>query len=530
MTAPPAPPTTDATVAALPVPNPQPQVDLRQALGIITLAWAFGAMWMFTINGAAMNRFGKAIGMTDAAFGFLAALPFVGTAMQLPAIYYIARLGHRRSVFLWFGVINRLLWIVAAIVPWLLPDGSPWRWRTVLVILAVSWMMNHVSTPAWYSWMSDLIPRRIRGRYFGNRVRLGQVAGLITTLLAGMVLDKAAAYGAAAGEPEYGQSMLVVSSVLLALAGVLGVIDIVCFVRVPDVHDVPADRTLSWGRFLSVPLADRDFRTLMVFSFTLTMATGFMGHYTMLYMFDVIGVSSSRVNVLLVLVPLMCQAIMVKFWGGAIDRMGCKPVLVVCLLLTTGGGFGWLLIQPGHLWFGYIIALSASLAWSGVDLANMTLGMRMAGRDEKSGLVTGHQALNSFALAMGGMCSGLMAAGVARNLHDWSTVLSWPALGLSHDGWAGADLALTYHGLLFFGSGVLRLVALGVILKFHEPKAAETRDAIRYVTDGIWSTMKMSVVVPTRFASVAGQTFVRHARLRVARHPRRPSSKTNDRT
>jgi hypothetical protein len=114
-------------------------------------------------------------------------------------------------------------------------------------------------------------------------------------------------------------------------------------------------------------------------------------------------------------------------------------------------------------------------------------------------------------------------------LHDWHWTLSLPAVGLSREGWAGSDFAFTYHSLLFFLSGVIRLVALAVILNFHEPKAAETRDAIRYVTDGIWSTMRLSMIVPTKLASVASQRLAKHARLRVARHPRKQGTKTNGR-
>jgi hypothetical protein len=54
-----------------------------------------------------------------------------------------------------------------------------------------SGLCGHVANPAWVSWMADLVPIRIRGRYFSRRKQVGMFVGAIVTIGVGVLLDKA---------------------------------------------------------------------------------------------------------------------------------------------------------------------------------------------------------------------------------------------------------------------------------------------------------------------------------------------------
>ncbi|NJL31665.1 MAG: hypothetical protein HC898_08555, partial [Phycisphaerales bacterium] len=62
-------------------------------------------------------------------------------------------------------------------------------WMTLLVLLFINWAIANMPAPAWMSWMSDVIPRKVRGRYFAFRNRIGQMVGISITLLIGYMLD-----------------------------------------------------------------------------------------------------------------------------------------------------------------------------------------------------------------------------------------------------------------------------------------------------------------------------------------------------
>ena len=86
----------------------------RSSLRLVTLAWVFGAAWMYITTGAALTRFAQWLDMPKFGFGLLAALPFAGALSQLPASYMVERYGGRKRTFLIAGIIHRALWLAIA--------------------------------------------------------------------------------------------------------------------------------------------------------------------------------------------------------------------------------------------------------------------------------------------------------------------------------------------------------------------------------------------------------------------------------
>jgi MFS family permease len=182
------------------------------------------------------------------------------------------------------------------------------------------------------------------------------------------------------------------------------------------------------------------------------------------------------------------------FWGRIVDRFGSKPALLAAGILVVNGATSWILVTPESWIPGYLLVLSSSFAWAGMDIASFNLLLRMTQprggpRTSDSAVV----AINSVAVAIAGTLSGLFGGGVAEWLgSDWrTTVLGWP---------------MTYHGVLFLCSGILRLAAVGWILTLKEPPGAiATRDALRYMAADIYSNLLQATIFPARM-------FIRLAR------------------
>ncbi len=470
------------------IPPGLASATLRRHLRWITIAWVFGTVWLWAISGAAMTQFALALGMPDYAFGYLAALPFLGTLIQVPTSYWLERYGHRRALFLWTGAIHRALWSVAAAIPWILPGLEAHWWKALIGLLLVSWIFGHASGPAWMNWMSDLIPRRVRGRYFAVRNLVTLPIGILTTLAIGYVVDLAAT--AEATRSHDTQIMLLVTASVLAAGGVFGVMDILCFNRVPDPSPPPARADVNLFRLMREPLRDRHFRRYLGFNFTFILATGFVGQYVWLYVLDVVEWSNWTANLLLIAVPLMLRMLVLKPWGRLIDRLGKKPVLLISGAFTVFGSFGWLLIGPERFWLGYAIIVLTSLAWPGMEIANFNFTLDFAGtrqgRSHSQAAGTACVALNSLGISIGGVLSGLIGAGVAKGLAD----LSVPV--------ALTGTVFTYHAVLFLISTVLRAVSLGFAAGLEEPKATGTRDAMRYMTSATYSNVRQAFSMPVR--------------------------------
>jgi hypothetical protein len=150
------------------------------------------------------------------------------------------------------------------------------------------------------------------------------------------------------------------------------------------------------------------------------------------------------------------------------------------------GAVVWIFVGEGHLFPGYAGILLAAFAWPGLELASYNILLGLVERKAGTAKNTAYVAINSVVVAVAGLLSGLFGGVLAHNLKDW------------HGAWFG--LPVTYHGILFLTSSVLRVVGLGAIMKIEEPGAFSTRSAFRHVAGEMYSNLQGVLLMPVRLA------------------------------
>src|SRR5262245_26280985 len=167
---------------------------LRRAMGLVTLAWVFGSVWMTATAGAPLTLYAQSLRASEFQFGLLSAVPFIASLVSMPASALIERTGKRKMIFLLGGYVNRLLWVPIALIPfWLVSHGRSSYAAAMSIFLVLMFLMHAsgaVGGPAWVSWMADLVPDRARGRYFSRRRQWGIGSAIPAALLAGWMLDR----------------------------------------------------------------------------------------------------------------------------------------------------------------------------------------------------------------------------------------------------------------------------------------------------------------------------------------------------
>jgi len=454
--------------------------SLRRSLRLVKLAWVCGAVWLYITTGAVLTRYAKLVELPPYGYGLLAALPFAGSLFQLPASLFLERYGHRKKWFIGLGIVHRALWLVIALLPWVLP--APWRWPGFLVTTAVSWIAGQMIVPAWVGWMGDLVPARIRGRYFSRRTQLGQLVGLVTTVTTGFLLDRATAAGEAA--------LLQMLSVALAVAAGAGIADFLFFLPVRAVESRAPNAAVSAAGLLRAPLADANFRRFLGFTMTLTFGTGFLAQFFWLYAFEELKFGNATANLMLVVIPLLTVAATSPFWGRVMDRVGRKPVLLVAGLLIVPGSFWWVLMTPTTLWPWYLGVILATAVWPAIELANFNVLLNLREDESTRRQAGGYVAVGSLAVALAGALSGMFGGAVAQACRD------------ARPQWLGIEW--TYHRVLFTVSSAFRLLAVGWLIGFRDPKAVTTRAALRYMGTNVYSNLQQAFFLPVRFLSRLG--------------------------
>jgi MFS family permease len=458
----------------------------RRSMWYVTVAWFFGAVWMYITTGAVLTQYAKSLHVSEFGFGLLASLPYLGALMQLPSSYFLERYGHRKSVFIICNLIHRLAWLGIAVIPWVLPESM--GAMTMLGMIAMSYMFSHLATPAWVSWMADLVPTRIRGRYFSRRNQLGQMVGLCVTILIGFFLDRARVLP--------GNVFLKTISVLLAFSALMGAMDIICFFFVPDRKSYQPDSKIKLWTIIRGPLADANFRRFLGFMGTMTFAIGYIGQFIWLYAFDVIGLNNVQANIMLVVIPLCVTMLFYPIWGRLVDRLGRKPVLLIAGILVVNGGAAWAFVRPGNWWLGYIAVLLATAAWPGIEVGNFNLLLNLTvSKNGRSRQGSAYSAINSLVVAVSGILSGLFGGFIAHAFKDWHGML-W-------------GVPLTYHSLLFLISAGLRFASLGWLIGLKDTGSQSTRFAMRYVITSFYSNVQQAVFTPIRVLGRLGKLSYR---------------------
>lgn len=475
---------------SLPQPGPAadaaeapPPVDLRRSLRYVFLAWGFfGSAWFFCVNGAPLTRLAKQLHLSEFGFGLLAALPWAAALIQLPASLFLERFGHHKPLFIISGAIHRAVWLGMALVPWVLP--AAWQSRAMLLLVFLSAALNHIATPVWVTWMANLVPRQIRGRFFSRRSQMGQLVGIVVTVSLGLVMDWAARHG--------DRRLLEVLTVAMGLGGLVGVLDFLLFLPVPAPGLGTRNPGVGIWQLIRHPLSDPNFRRLLGFSATLTFGTGFVGQFLWLHAFDVIGLSNTQATLMIMMGPMVMALFATRFWGRIIDRLGRKPVLIICSSLVIPGSVVWIFITKEHWVPGYLGVLVATFAWTGIDLSlfNLMLGMTESLQGRRYG--SAYVAINSVIVAVAGFLSGIFGGSVASWVGDWRGQLFglWP---------------FTYHGVLFCVSGMLRAAALLWLPRLEDKGAYRTRDSLRHVGLSLVSSVQDMVILPGRLVRRVGR-------------------------
>jgi MFS family permease len=430
----------------MPTSSDNPPLSWSQLLTRMNIAAGFGAAFA-AITGTVLTRYGQTLGMTPFGFGVLAAVPYLTALIQLPASYLVERFGHRRQVALLGVFVHRALWLAIAALPWLLPHA--WWWPGLVVLMALSHTAVNIGAPAAVSWTADLVPSRLRGRYFALRGQLVRLINIPLCLCLGWAMDRAQAQGF--------HTFLLALSLMLAAAALLGMTESLLALALPDRQHQPRTDGLSFGEIFRLPLANPTFRAFLGYTGFITLATGFVGPFVWLYLIDVVGVTNTEATAMTMVLPSIISLLGMRLWGPLVDRWGYRRVLQVAGLLIINGATAWCLVTPETKWVGMLAVLVSATAWPGMELAagNLLYALSESGKSGNR-LGSAYAALNSAVVAVAGTVSGLFGGWLAEALAGWHTYL-W--------GWL-----ITYHGVLFGVSALLRLVALGWIWRLPDDR------------------------------------------------------------
>ncbi len=426
---------------------------MRDSLRFAYLEGVFGAPVATITSGALLTGFALYLGATPFEISIILALPFVTQIIQLFGPGIIDAFGDRRAVAAYGTLFARLIWIPIALLPIMLIYG--WDPIPLFIVLSVlSLVFYNIGLNSWLIWMSDLIPRTLRGRFFGRR---NMYVGLVSTLVllgAGFFLDFFTI-----------QNLEGTGYCLLMLAGIL--LSYFSFRAQLRVEGAPekAKESVSFRELYQEFRTNKRFSSILRFISVWTLATGMAAPFYYVHLFEYLRWTYSEVTIYAAIatgLPMIVQ----PFWGKILDSVGHKPLLQLCGTAVTMAPLIWVVITPALSHLLWIEAMFSGVLWAGINITVFNIVLYALPGERKAPVVATFAAVTGLINFVGMLLGGIVVVALgflSFQVGEWQFVV--------------------YHAT-FFLSFVGRLLSLRLIRRIQEPEAKQVIVVAQMIASG----------------------------------------------
>jgi MFS family permease len=416
------------------VPTPPlsiPKKSVRTTLRASTLDGVFATIFGIVTTGVLLTNFLLELGATSVEIGLLSSIPMFVNLLQPLGAYLSERTTSRH----WYGILvfgsSRFLWVILLLLIAGVSDFQTERHQLLmwtLGIVLVTHILGSLGSASWFSWMAALVPRRLRGRYFGVRNSAANLVNLICVPLIGWGVSTWKG-GAIQG---YG--------IVLFLGIVAGLLSLAFQFFMIDVNPQAVSReckAVALGDSAEPApkwFKDTNFLIFLLYFGTWTFAVNLSTPFYSLYMLDNLHLDVSLVTLYS---SLMAGAnlLMLMMWGKLADRIGNQPILLSVGILVGVTPLFWLATGDNSASVWILIPLVHVLrgcTWAAIDLCSHNIQMSVAPTRNPAAYFAIAAAITGITGALGTTTGGFLAQlpsiGGLAGLFVISTVLRLLAL------------------------------------------------------------------------------------------------------
>jgi hypothetical protein len=412
------------------------------------LLYGNGAAWAVgngLVSSTLVIYLAMELGVAGLGFGvaLIRAAPQLVGLLRLSAPAWIAKLGDRKrfclAAYLASGLV--LLGVPLVAVPGRLPSPAA-SLAAMIALWCLYHLLEYLATVALWSWLADLVPPRIRGRFLGRRQRWMVAGQAVAMLSAGLFTW--ARHTLHPDEPGW------VAYAIPAVAGAgLLVASVALLMRIPAAGSggtAPDRLTLGW---LLAPLADARFRRLLWFGCWTSFFNGLTQSAQGTYPKRQLGLTLLAMLTMETLMRLGQLAVSPAL-GRLADRVGNRALMAITQPIVGLGLLFYAVATPEDPWW-LVAAWAAWIAYAGLNIALPNLTLNLAAGGNTASYMAAYQAVTGLCVA----ASMLLGGWLADRLPE-----IWPLLFATPAGY--------YRFLFGFGS-VARISAVLLLLGVVEP-------------------------------------------------------------
>lgn len=333
-----------------------------------------------------------ALGASNIQIGVLSSLPHLFSSLaQLKTADLAEWLGSRKRVIVPTVFLHALVFLPIAMTVFL-----PREPAIQLLIIGYTLCMVFASfaSPAWGSMMSELVPLRRRGAYFGKRERVFGFVSVLSALLAGVFLH------------WKGAQALSGFFVIFLVAGISRLVSCYLLSRIYEKPlRVDKGHYFSFSDFLK-RIPQGNFGRYVTFVTAINFAAHMSAPFFSVFMLRDLEFSYLKYALILTVgdaVSLVSKTL----WGRYSDRVGNIKVLRICSAIIPLLPVLWIFSQD--IYYLLFIQVLAGAAWGGFNLCSVNFVYESAIPEKRTRCISYYNTTNGIAIFAGTMVGGLLA-------------------------------------------------------------------------------------------------------------------------
>lgn len=378
------------------------------------------------LTSAFLVAFALLFGASNFVVGLLGAMPYLVSFMiEIPGAK-LTEFFSRKKICNIAQTISRTSWALIILVPYFFKE-SPLLFLT----LFFAWIKitDLITEPAWISLIADIVPLKIRGRFFGTRNAIGGISAMISAIIGGFYLDLFAK------NDTTGFATMFAFGILFALASVV--------LQTKIKEPTSTDHTNhSLKDFFSI---NGDFKKFCYFAVFFNFSVMLASPFFAVFMLKNLNLSYSYF-MLASGISTLARILSQHRIGVLCDKFGDRQIALISVFGTAFVPFMFLFVTPQTLWLLIIAQIISGIVWAGADLTLFNLLLDLTKPEKRASQIAAYAMIVSIPNIAAPVIGGLIG--------DYAQIY-----------------VLQGIPLIFTISFLLRLFTAVPLYAIHEPRA-----------------------------------------------------------
>ena len=274
----------------------------------------------------------------------------------------------------------------------------------LLLFVSLYWIFGTIISPAWNSWIGELVPSEKRGVYFGKRNKLAGFSSFISFLMGGYILQILSS----------GKTQYIGFTIIFLIAFASRIISFYYLTKGYEHKYV----TVNEAKFTFIEFLKkakfRNYGLFVIYLCTMNFSIYIAAPFFAPYMLNNLNFDYKTFTIVSA-AALITKFIMMPMWGKLTDKYGSKKVLTVSGFLMPILPLLWTLSTD--LFYLILIQIYSGFVWAGFEMASFNFIFDSTSQEKRATCVAYFNVLNGFFILIGAILGGLI---VRYNHMFWS--------------------------------------------------------------------------------------------------------------